>query len=167
MRYGPATTSGAGTKRPWAMPRLRGSHSGSGRNWRSSSSTCCTWSSTACATTFGIDAPNHRRALPPSDCGYTETTKVATLEASPVEVGVRELRNNFSRYLDRVRDGEELVVTDRGRAIARMLPVETERVLDRLIAEGVVTRAKQPKRQANKPLKIKGTVSDLVADQRR
>ena len=84
-----------------------------------------------------------------------------------MEVGVRELRNNLSRYLDRVRDGEEVVVTDRGRAIARMLPVGTERVLDRLIAEGVVTRAQQPKRQANKPIKTKGAVSDLVANQRR
>jgi prevent-host-death family protein len=84
-----------------------------------------------------------------------------------MEVGVRELRNNLSRYLDKVRDGEELVVTDRGRAIARVLPVESERVLDRLIAEGVVTPALRPKGRAGKPIKTKGTVSDLVADQRR
>ena len=84
-----------------------------------------------------------------------------------MEVGVRELRNNLSRYLDRVRDGEEVVVTDRGRAIARVLPVGTERVLDRLIAEGVVTPAHRPKRHAGRPIKSKGAVSDLVADQRR
>ena len=84
-----------------------------------------------------------------------------------MEIGVRELRNNLSRYLNRVRDGEEVVVTDRGRAIARVLPVERERVLDRLIAEGVVTPAQRPKRRAKKPIKSKGTVSDLVADQRR
>lgn len=84
-----------------------------------------------------------------------------------MEVGVRELRNNLSRYLDRVRDGEEVVVTDRGRAIARVLPVGTERVLDRLIAEGVVTPARRPKRRASKPIRTKGTVSDLVAEQRR
>lgn len=84
-----------------------------------------------------------------------------------MEVGVRELRNNLSRYLDRVRDGEELLVTDRGRAIARVLPVRNERVLDRLIAEGVVVPAHRPKRRAGKPIKAKGTVSDLVADQRR
>ena len=84
-----------------------------------------------------------------------------------MEVGVRALRNNLSRYLERVRGGEELVVTDRGRAIARILPVGTERVLDRLVAEGVVTPAQQPKRRASKPIKTKGTVSDLVANQRR
>ena len=84
-----------------------------------------------------------------------------------MEIGVSDLRNNLSRYLDRVRDGEEVVVTDRGRAIARVIPIERERVLDRLIAEGVVTPAQRTKRRAKTPIKSKGTVSDLVADQRR
>jgi prevent-host-death family protein len=84
-----------------------------------------------------------------------------------MEVGVRELRDHLSRYLDRVRDGDELVVTDRGRAIARVVPIGAERVLDRLIAEGVVTPARQLKRRAGKPIKTKGPVSDLIADQRR
>lgn len=84
-----------------------------------------------------------------------------------MEVGVRELRDNLSRYLDRVREGDEIVVTDRGRAIARVVPVGAERVLDRLIAEGVVTPARQRKRRAGKPTRAKGTVSDLVAEQRR
>jgi prevent-host-death family protein len=84
-----------------------------------------------------------------------------------MEVGIRELRNHLSRYLDRVRDGDEVVVTDRGRAIARVVPVDGERLLDRLIAEGVVTPARQPKRPAARPIKAKGTVSDLVGDQRR
>jgi prevent-host-death family protein len=84
-----------------------------------------------------------------------------------MEVGVRELRDHLSRYLDRVRDGDEVIVTDRGRAIARVVPVGTERVLDRLIAEGIVTPARQPKRRAAKPIKAKGSVSDLVGGQRR
>jgi prevent-host-death family protein len=84
-----------------------------------------------------------------------------------MEVGVRELRNHLSRYLDRVRDGNELIVTDRGRAIARVVPVEAERVLDRLIAEGVVTPASEARRRAPKPIKSKSTVSDLVGEQRR
>jgi prevent-host-death family protein len=84
-----------------------------------------------------------------------------------MEVGIRELRNHLSRYLERVRDGHEVVVTDRGRAIARVVPVGGERVLDRLIAEGVVTPGRQPKRRTARPIKTKGTVSDLVGDQRR
>ena len=38
-------------------------------------------------------------------------------------VGVRELRQNLSRYLDRVKAGEDLVVTEHGREVARLLPV--------------------------------------------
>jgi prevent-host-death family protein len=38
------------------------------------------------------------------------------------KVGVRELRQNLSRYLDRVKDGESLVVTERGREVARLVP---------------------------------------------
>ncbi len=37
-------------------------------------------------------------------------------------VGVRELRQNLSKYLERVKDGEALVVTERGRQVARLIP---------------------------------------------
>jgi prevent-host-death family protein len=37
-------------------------------------------------------------------------------------VGVRELRQNLSKYLARVKAGEALVVTERGRAVARLVP---------------------------------------------
>lgn len=37
-------------------------------------------------------------------------------------VGVRELRQNLSRYLDRVKAGEPLVVTERGHEVARLIP---------------------------------------------
>lgn len=38
-----------------------------------------------------------------------------------MKVGVRELRNNLGRYLDRARAGDELVVTDHGREIAKVV----------------------------------------------
>jgi prevent-host-death family protein len=37
-------------------------------------------------------------------------------------VGVRELRQNLSRYLQRVKEGEAFVVTERGREVARLTP---------------------------------------------
>jgi len=40
-------------------------------------------------------------------------------------VGVRELRQNLSRYLDRVKAGEGLEVTERGRVVARLIPAGT------------------------------------------
>ena len=39
------------------------------------------------------------------------------------EVKVTELRNNLPAYLNRVQGGEELILTSRGRAIARLSPV--------------------------------------------
>lgn len=37
-------------------------------------------------------------------------------------VGVRELRQNLSRYLERVKGGEAFIVTERGREVARLTP---------------------------------------------
>lgn len=84
-----------------------------------------------------------------------------------MEVGVRELRDNLSRYLAQVQAGDELVVTDRGRAVVRMSPIEGGRAIDRLIAAGLVTPAALPKRPSRSPAQGTGTVSDLVVDQRR
>lgn len=37
-------------------------------------------------------------------------------------VGVRELRQNLSRYLAEVKEGEQFIVTERGREVARLVP---------------------------------------------
>jgi hypothetical protein len=48
-----------------------------------------------------------------------------------------------------------------------VLPIDGERTIDRLIREGRVTPAQQRKRSLPTPLKAKGGVSELVAEQRR
>jgi prevent-host-death family protein len=53
-----------------------------------------------------------------------------------VEVGVRELKNSLSSYLRKVRAGEVVVVTDRGKPVARIFPAGFPEHLARLIAEG-------------------------------
>lgn len=83
------------------------------------------------------------------------------------EVGIRELRDRLSQYLVRVQEGEEVVITDRGRAVARVLPMSGERPIDRLIREGKVTPATDRRRALPSPLRTEGTVSDLVAKPRR
>ena len=51
-------------------------------------------------------------------------------------VGVRELRQNLSRYLVEVKAGESFVVTDRGREVARLTPSgPVDSPLARLVAE--------------------------------
>ncbi len=47
---------------------------------------------------------------------------VARPKPATQTVGVRELRQNLSRYLERVKDGETLTVTERGREVARLVP---------------------------------------------
>ncbi len=85
-----------------------------------------------------------------------------------MEAGVRELRDHLSRYLEVVREGHEVTVTDHGKAVARLVPLDRPRPLDRLIAEGLVSPGRAPKRTRSGPgITTKGTVSDLVADQRR
>jgi len=58
-------------------------------------------------------------------------------------VGVRELRQNLSAALARVRAGERLIVTDRNRPVAQLVPLDDEQSrLARLVAEGrVIPRA--------------------------
>jgi prevent-host-death family protein len=84
-----------------------------------------------------------------------------------MDVGIRELRADLSRWVRRVGAGEEIVVTDRGKAVARLVPVDGERKLDRLIREGLVTPAPRPWRgKLPKPIDGAGPVSDLVLEDR-
>lgn len=51
-------------------------------------------------------------------------------------VGVRELRQNLSRYLTQVKEGESFAVTERGREVARLSPSgPADSPMARLVAE--------------------------------
>lgn len=80
---------------------------------------------------------------------------------------MRDLRDHLSRYLDRVPAGEELTVTDRGRPIARLVPVEEPRPFERRVAEGLI-KLPAGRRRSRPAARVEaaGTVSDLVAEQR-
>lgn len=56
-------------------------------------------------------------------------------------IGVRELRQNLSVYLDRIKEGETLVVTEHGREVALLMPLPKREmdVLERMVAEGRAT----------------------------
>ncbi|MGO9924798.1 MAG: type II toxin-antitoxin system Phd/YefM family antitoxin [Mycobacterium sp.] len=54
-------------------------------------------------------------------------------------IGVRELRQNASHYLSRVAAGELIEVTDRGRPVARLVPITDDPWQD-LINAGEVVR---------------------------
>lgn len=68
---------------------------------------------------------------------------------SATAVGVRELRQNLSVYLARVRRGETLTVTERRQVVAVLAPAaRSSDAIDRLVAEG---RAQAPRHPSALP----------------
>lgn len=79
-------------------------------------------------------------------------------------IGVRELRQNASKYLRRVREGETIEVTSRGEPVARLTPVRGEQTLrDRLIAEGKLRPARGKLSDLGPPLKVELKMSSEQA----
>jgi prevent-host-death family protein len=87
------------------------------------------------------------------------------------QVGVRELKNQLSRYLKRVQEGEEIIVTEHGRSIVRLLPVmvsDLKTDLEPLLGEGVVRWSGGKPRGLNRRPVIKGhSLSEMVVEGRR
>ena len=85
-----------------------------------------------------------------------------------VEVGVRELKSNLSSYLDEVAGGVTIVVTERGRPVARIVAIDepTSHLAD-LIAAGVVRAPSSRTRHRPTRVHATGSVSELVDEQRR
>jgi prevent-host-death family protein len=51
-------------------------------------------------------------------------------------IGIRELRQHASRYLRSVESGETIEVTDRGRPVARIVPLSRSGRIEDLVASG-------------------------------
>jgi prevent-host-death family protein len=67
-------------------------------------------------------------------------------------VGVRELRQNLSVYLERVAEGTTFHVTDRGRAVALLIPLPpAATTTERLIASGRAAPAERDLLSLGKP----------------
>lgn len=86
-------------------------------------------------------------------------------------VGVRELKNRLSRYLKRVQGGEEIVVTERGQSVARIVPVNIsslKRALEPMLREGALRWSGGKPRGASRRPVIRGrTLADMVIEDRR
>lgn len=81
-------------------------------------------------------------------------------------VGIRALKAQLSSYVERAHLGEVVVVTDHGRPVAQLAPIAGESVLERLVSEGLAVRP-VGEVELPVPIRVTGTVSDLVGDQRR
>ncbi len=68
---------------------------------------------------------------------------MSEIGSRPARVGVRELRQNLSVYLDRVKAGETLEVTEHGEPVAQLAPRPSKplSIVDQMIADGRITPA--------------------------
>lgn len=89
--------------------------------------------------------------------------------ARHMEVAISALRADLAGWVDRAREGEDVVVTERGVPVARLIAVDTAPIISRLIREGVVGKPRQtgrPSATGRQRVRARGGVSDLVSEQR-
>src|SRR5580700_484823 len=61
------------------------------------------------------------------------------------QIGIRELRQHASIYVDLAEKGQTVDITNRGRLVARLVPArEPESPLERLMAAGIIEPAESP-----------------------
>jgi prevent-host-death family protein len=88
-----------------------------------------------------------------------------------IETGVRELRDHLSEYLRRVRGGEQITITDRGRPIATLLGVHTNEATERawsLVQQGLGEWSGGRPRGSSNPPRVAGRrAEEAVIEDRR
>lgn len=90
-------------------------------------------------------------------------------------VGVRELKNRLTHYLARAKEGEEVVVTERGKPIVLLQAIRTasdtvtrDARLARLRALGIVTVPSRSASRKVRPVRVRGkSVSQAIREDRR
>jgi prevent-host-death family protein len=91
-----------------------------------------------------------------------------------VKTGIRELKNNLSRYIRLIEAGERVVITAHGRVVAELVPAgtATKRQLsrfDQLVASGAITPPSEngdPLEGAPKIRLPRGTATALIDSDR-
>ena len=87
-----------------------------------------------------------------------------------MDVAIADLRAHLSDWLERARQGTEVIITDRGLPVARLLGLTATATLERLAADGIIGRAAAPARppaSGQRRPRPRRPVADLVSDQRR
>ena len=79
-----------------------------------------------------------------------------------MNIGIRELKQNLSKYLEKVANGELVVVTDRGIAKAMIVPIPGGDQMSIGVVEGWLTLAKKTGR-LSRPLKLNGSMRSIEA----
>ncbi|MGO9379247.1 MAG: type II toxin-antitoxin system Phd/YefM family antitoxin [Dissulfurispiraceae bacterium] len=85
-----------------------------------------------------------------------------------ISVGIKELKTNLSSYVDRVRQGEEVAVTEHGKEVALLVPISKERKALKSLVESGKAKWSGGKPEGLDNIKIKGKpLSATVLEERR
>ena len=86
-------------------------------------------------------------------------------------IGIRELKENLGRYMKRVRTGERIIITDRKKEIAIIMPLENkakEEKIYQLIQRGMACwSGGKPEGMPVRIISRGKSVSDAVIEDRR
>ena len=77
-------------------------------------------------------------------------------------IGVRELRQHASKYLAEVAAGVSIEITDRGRPVARLVPITSDPWEDLIKAGEVVKAARSMKTDDLKPATYRQSASETL-----
>ena len=93
------------------------------------------------------------------------------------KAGIAELKNNLSRYLDQVKNGESILVLDRNHPVAQLIPLQkAARAVDgddrlaRLERKGLIRRGSGGSGRwlaKRRLVKVPGSVLQDLLDERR
>ena len=93
-----------------------------------------------------LEAAKQARATPRATaCDVAARLRPMTLHRGEEEVGVRALHDRLSEHLDRVEQGVEVVVTRRGKRVARLSAIDRDELLADLVRRGLVRLPEQPR----------------------
>ena len=91
-----------------------------------------------------------------------------------ITVGIKEVKNRLSHYLTRVKTGEQVLITHRGKPIARIIKEEggkksIQAALGPLIQQGMIALPRRGiKREGLSPVKAPGKlISEMAIEDRR
>ncbi|MBI4688067.1 MAG: type II toxin-antitoxin system prevent-host-death family antitoxin [Nitrospirae bacterium] len=85
-----------------------------------------------------------------------------------ISVGIKELKTRLSSYVDKVRHGEEVVITEHGKEVALVIPISTERKAIKSLTDSGKAKWAGGKPEGLEGVRIKGKpLSKTVLEERR
>jgi len=160
----------AGRRRPWSaarwlrMPQIR--DLGCAGGWRGNRHRVGPHLGVREGRAF---AATHDFSVPDRP-GFPYRLMISGVYSWDMDVAVTDLRAHLSEWLERARGGDEIVITDHGVPVARLLGLTTTATLERLAADGVIgppAVARRPRASGRPRSRPRRPLADIVSEQRR